>query len=78
MESEGFSNDGPYGAAMGGAKSASRNGGPGGEVSMGFPSAKASGKGQQLIEIYGVRYDLAISFSLLFRRFDSFLVLAPQ
>lgn len=78
MESEGFSNDGPYGAAMGGAKSASRNGGPGGEVSMGFPSAKASGKGQQLIEIYGVRYDLAFSFSLLLRRLDSFLVLDPQ
>ncbi|GAA6062089.1 hypothetical protein JCM10212_006512 [Sporobolomyces blumeae] len=47
------SNDGPYGAA-------SRSGGGGygerdGEVSMGFPSKKASGKGQQLIEIYGVR-----------------------
>ncbi|GAA5896902.1 uncharacterized protein JCM6883_007047 [Sporobolomyces salmoneus] len=53
MDSEGFSNDGPYGAAMGSSGSARSQGG--GNVSMGFPSNKASGKGQQLIEIYGVR-----------------------
>ncbi|GAA5947105.1 hypothetical protein JCM3765_002160 [Sporobolomyces pararoseus] len=55
MDSEGFSNDGPYGAAMGGSGSSRRSGDDGGDVSMGFPSKKASGKGQQLIEIYGVR-----------------------
>ncbi|GAA5922268.1 uncharacterized protein JCM15063_003240 [Sporobolomyces koalae] len=55
MNSEGFSNDGPYGAAMGTAQGSSKNGGHDGDVSMGFPSKKASGKGQQLIEIYGVR-----------------------
>lgn len=54
MDSEGFSNDGPYGAAMG-SGSSRRNGDGAGDVSMGFPSKKASGKGQQLIEIYGVR-----------------------
>lgn len=55
MDSEGFSNDGPYGAAMGNSGSPRRHGDDGGDVSMGFPSKKASGKGQQLIEIYGVR-----------------------
>ncbi|GAA5974930.1 hypothetical protein JCM21900_006492 [Sporobolomyces salmonicolor] len=49
MEDQGLrSNDGPYGAAR-------ASGVPAGEVSMGFPSKKASGKGQQLIEIYGMR-----------------------
>ncbi|GAA5899115.1 hypothetical protein JCM5296_005748 [Sporobolomyces johnsonii] len=49
MEGQGLrSNDGPYGAAR-------ASGIPAGEVSMGFPSKKASGKGQQLIEIYGMR-----------------------
>lgn len=56
MDAEGFSNDGPYGAASGNSGSSRRNGEHGGgDVSMGFPSKKASGKGQQLIEIYGVR-----------------------
>jgi len=40
---------------MGKPGSGRRNGDDGGDVSMGFPSKKASGKGQQLIEIYGVR-----------------------
>ncbi|KAL8283663.1 hypothetical protein RQP46_005458 [Phenoliferia psychrophenolica] len=56
MDSEGGSmHDGPYGAAGGGTRALGRRASDS-SITMGFPSGSgAGGKGQQLIEIYGVR-----------------------
>lgn len=58
MDNEGgalMGNDGPYGAARNRGKGLRRSNSES-SVNMGFPNDKAKGKGQQLIEIYGVRF----------------------
>ena len=55
-EAGGSMRDGPYGAAGGGRPAMGRRASDS-SITMGFPSGSgAGGKGQQLIEIYGVRY----------------------
>lgn len=67
MDSEGMGmrGDSPYGAASGSRNGAHSRPGMGrraseSSITMGFPSTQVSGKGQALIEIYGVRYALPI------------------
>lgn len=62
MDSEGMGmrGDSPYGAASGSRNGAHGRPGMGrraseSSITMGFPSTQVSGKGQALIEIYGVR-----------------------
>lgn len=63
MDSEGGLNDSPYGAASSGSRPRLGRRASESSITMGFPSGAGSkGKGQQLIEIYGVRCVLLLLF----------------